>query len=164
MVTGGSSPEERTQDRLSVSTGEDRVDGYLAALTAAGVDEPRAYLRTGANHPDVASRLTAELLDLPSPPTAVFASDSRIALGVLRAIRAAGLAVPEQISLVGFDDADWTSVVNPPISVVAQPTYELGHRAAELLLARLAGNEQPPAVHMLPTAFLARESVAPPRD
>jgi LacI family transcriptional regulator len=163
MVTGGSRPDERTQDRLSVSTGDDRVDGYLAALTAAGTDEPRTYLRTAAQNPDIAFGLTTELLGLPSPPTAVFASDSRVALGVLKAIRAAGLDVPRDISMVGFDDADWTSVVNPAISVVAQPTYELGRRAAELLLARIAGDEQPPGVHMMTTTFLARGSVAGPR-
>jgi LacI family transcriptional regulator len=162
MVTGGSSPEERTQERLSISTGDDRVDGYLAALTSAGIAEPRTYLRTGAQNPDIAFRLMTELVGLSSPPTAVFASDSRVALGVLKAIRAAGLAVPEEISMVGFDDADWTSVVNPAISVVAQPTYELGRRAAELLLGRIAGNEEPAAVHMLPTDFLSRQSVAPP--
>jgi LacI family transcriptional regulator len=116
----------------------------VAALTAAGIDEPRTYLRTGAQNPDIAFRLTTELIGLPAPPTAVFASDSRVALGVLKAIRAAGLDVPRDISMVGFDDADWTSVVNPAISVVAQPTYELGRRAAELLLdeARSGGEHQ----------------------
>jgi LacI family transcriptional regulator len=163
MVTGGSSPDERTQDRLSVSTGDDRVDGYLAALTAAGIDEPRTYLRTGAQNPDIAFRLMTELVGLSSPPTAVFASDSRVALGVLKAIRAAGLDVPRDISMISFDDADWTSVVNPSISVVAQPTYDLGRRAAELLLSRIDGSEEPPALHMMPTTFLARESVAGPR-
>jgi LacI family transcriptional regulator len=164
MVTGGSSPDERNQDGLSVSTGDDRVDGYLAALTAAGVDEPRTYLRTGAHNPDVAVQLTTELIGLPSPPTAVFASDSRVALGVLKAIRGAGLEVPQGISMVGFDDADWTSVVNPAISVVAQPAYDLGRRAAELLVARIEGSEEPAAVHMLPTDFIARESIAAPSE
>jgi LacI family transcriptional regulator len=103
-----------------------------------------------------------QLLDLPDRPTAVFASDSRVALGVLKAIREAGLAVPQEISMIGFDDADWTSVVNPPISVVEQPTYALGRRAAELLLARLSGDEASPEVHMLPTSFLSRRSVAGP--
>jgi LacI family transcriptional regulator len=162
MVTGGSHPDERTQDRLSVSTGDDRVDGYLAALTAAGIDEPRTYLRTGAQNPDIAFRLMTELLGLGTPPTAVFASDSRVALGTLKAIRAAGLQMPREISMISFDDADWTSVVNPSISVVAQPTYDLGHRAAELLLNRIDGREAPPEVHMMPTTFLSRESVAPP--
>jgi LacI family transcriptional regulator len=72
------------------------------------------------------------------------------------------LTVPEDISMVEFDDADWTSVVSTPISVVAQPTYDLGRRAAELLLTRIAGDESPPELAMMTTDFLARASVAPP--
>jgi LacI family transcriptional regulator len=162
MVTGGQRSEERAQGRLGVSTGQDRVDGFLAALADAGIADPQAYLRTGAHSPDVAFALTNQLLALPVPPTAVFASNSRVALGVLKAIREAGLEVPREISLVGFDDADWTSVVNPPISVVAQPAYALGQRAAECLLARISGDEEPPAVHMMATDFLPRQSIAPP--
>jgi LacI family transcriptional regulator len=159
MVTSGMSSDEG-EGGLNVSTGRDRVDGFLAALTEAGVTEPKAYLRTGAHNPELSCRLTADLLAQPAPPTAVFASDSRIALGVLRAIREAGLTIPSDISMVSFDDADWTSVVNPAISVVAQPTYALGRRAAERLLARISGDESPPELHMMSTDFLARGSVA----
>jgi LacI family transcriptional regulator len=162
MVTGALSSGERTQGRLGVSTGQDRVDGFLGALADAGVAHPSTYLRTGALNPEAARTLMAELIALPVPPTAVFTSNSRVALGVLRAIRDAGLEVPREISMVGFDDADWTSVVNPAISVVAQPTYALGRRAAELLLGRITGDEAPAGVHMLPTDFLSRGSVAPP--
>jgi LacI family transcriptional regulator len=162
MVTGGSRHAERRDRATTISTGDDRVDGYVAALTDAGVARPETYLRTGAATPEMAASLMSELIALPDRPTAVFASDSRVALGVLKAIREAGLEVPRQISMVGFDDADWTSVVNPPISVVAQPTYELGRRAAETLIARLSGDETPPRVHVMATDFLARRSVAPP--
>jgi LacI family transcriptional regulator len=164
MVTGGTSSDEPAQDRLNVSTGRDRVDGFLGALIDAGVSEPKAYLRTGAHNPELACALMADLLELPTTPTAVFASNSRVALGVLKAIREAGLAIPSDISMVGFDDADWTSVVSPPISVVAQPTYALGRRAAERLLARISGDERPPELQMMTTDFLARASVVAPAD
>jgi LacI family transcriptional regulator len=162
MVTSGMSSDEAERDRLNVSTGRDRVDSFLAALAEAGVTQPKTYLRTGAHSPELACQLTADLLAQPAPPTAVFASDSRIALGVLRAIREAGLTIPSDISMVSFDDADWTSVVNPAISVVSQPTYALGRRAAERLLARISGDETPPELHMMSTDFLARGSVAAP--
>jgi LacI family transcriptional regulator len=162
MVTGGLSYEERKAGRPGVSTGHDRVDGFLGALADAGIAEPTTYLRTGAHSPELACRLTEELVALPDRPTAVFASNSRVALGVLKAIRDAGLEMPREISMVGFDDADWTSVVTPPISVVAQPTHALGRRAAELLLARISGDEEPPRLHMMATDFLSRMSVAPP--
>ena len=164
MVTGGLSSAERTKGRLGVSTGQDRVDGFLTALADAGIAAPQAYLRTGAHSPELACALMAELIALPDRPTAVFASNSRVALGVLKAIRGAGLEVPQEMSIVGFDDADWTSVVNPPISVVAQPTYELGRRAAEVLIARLSADGSAPQVHVMSTDFLARGSVAAPGD
>lgn len=162
MVTGGTSSTDPQPARPSVSTGQDRVDGYLQALRAAGVPRPKTYLRTGAHTPELARELMASLISLRTPPTAVFASDSRVALGVLKAIRQARLSVPDQMSVVAFDDADWTSVVTPPISVVAQPTYELGRRAADLLVSRLSGDDSAPEVHMMSTSFLTRGSVAAP--
>jgi LacI family transcriptional regulator len=163
MVTGSSGPADRTATAgPDLSTGHDRVDGYLAALRDAGVEEPEAYLRTGAHTPELAQALMAQLVAGPTPPTAVFASDSRVGLGVIKAIRTAGLPVPERISVVSFDDADWTSVVSPAISVVAQPTHALGERAAERLIARIDGDEGPAELHMLATEFLARDSVAGP--
>jgi LacI family transcriptional regulator len=171
MVTGGTRSGDRSAPapapapapvRASVSTGQDRVDGFLAALREAGVAEPATYLRTGAHSPEQANERMADLLRLPTPPTAVFASDSRVALGVVKAIRAAGLSVPDQISVVAFDDADWTSVVTPPISVVAQPTHAMGRRAAEMLVSRLTGEDRPAELHMMGTEFLARESVGSP--
>jgi LacI family transcriptional regulator len=163
MVTGSTGPADRIPTLgPDLSTGQDRVDGYLAALRDAGVAQPLAYLRTGAHTPELAQALMAELASGPTPPTAVFASDSRVGLGVLKAIRVARLSVPDQVSVVAFDDADWTSVVNPAISVVAQPTHAMGQRAAERLIARISGHQGPAALDMMATEFLARESVAGP--
>jgi LacI family transcriptional regulator len=163
MVTGSTTPAERPAPLgPDLSTGHDRVDGYLAALRDAGVAQPDGYLRTGAHTPELAQALMSELVSGPTPPTAVFASDSRVGLGVVKAIRAAGLPVPGAISVVCFDDADWTSVVNPAISVVAQPTHAMGERAAERLIARIEGDQGPAQLHMMSTEFLARDSVAAP--
>jgi len=163
MVTGGSSSvDQAVLDRPSVSTARDRVDGYLATLADAGVAEPAAYLRTGAHTRQLAEALTTKLLSLPQPPTAVFASDSVVALGVLKALRDANAEIPRQVSLVTFDDADWTAVVAPAISVVAQPAQELGRCAAEVLLERVAGADYPVRSHVKPTSFVSRDSIAPP--
>ena len=164
MVTGGTSSDEPvTKGSASPPAG--------TASTATSPPSPRpawpsrrrtcAAGRTTRSWP-AGSWPTCSTCPSRRPP--VFASDSRIALGVLRAIREAGRNIPADISMVSFDDADWTSVVNPAISVVAQPTYALGRRAAERLLARIAGDEAPPALHMMSTDFLARGSVAPPAD
>ncbi|MFP5345616.1 MAG: LacI family DNA-binding transcriptional regulator [Actinomycetes bacterium] len=163
MVTGGTSSGDRPRrDRPAVSTGQDRVDAYLDALRRAGARQLKRYLRTSAHTPEQACSLMSDLLRLPSPPTAVFASDSKVALGVLKAIRTAGVTMPDDISMVAFDDADWTSVVTPAISVVAQPTHALGHRAAEMLISRMRGGAEPPRLDVMATEFISRESVAAP--
>lgn len=85
-----------------------------------------------------------------------------MALGALRAIREAGRQAPNDISLVSFDDADWTHVVTPAITVVSQPAQALGHRAGEILVSRISGVDEPPREELLPTVFIQRDSVAPP--
>ncbi|MFI8994230.1 LacI family DNA-binding transcriptional regulator [Streptomyces sp. NPDC053542] len=146
-----------------VSTGLERIEGYRAALREAGITDTGAYLRTGTFHRADPADLTAELLSLPEPPTAVFATDSMIALGVLSAARDHGLRVPEHLSVVTFDDTDWARAVRPRISVVAQPVQELGARAVQSLIARIEGTTHAPEHIVLDTEFIARESIAPPR-
>ena len=163
MVTGGTRASEPvTPDQSGVSTGRDRVEGFLRGLLDAGISHPQRYLRTAAGTPERAYAATQDLLALPEPPTALFASDSRLALGVLRAVREASLRVPEDISLVSFDDADWTRVVTPAITVVSQPAQALGHRAGELLISRIAGSDDRARDELMPTTFIERESVGAP--
>ncbi|MEU8822942.1 LacI family DNA-binding transcriptional regulator [Streptomyces sp. NPDC048636] len=145
-----------------ISTGVERVAGYRAALRAAGVEDTDAYLRVGTFHRQDPAALTEELLSLPEPPTAVFATDSMVALGVLSAVDAHGLRVPDDISVVAFDDADWARVVRPRLSVVSQPVQELGAEAVRALLARIETGARPPRHITLNTSFIARDSIAPP--
>ncbi|NSC19993.1 LacI family transcriptional regulator, partial [Streptomyces albus subsp. chlorinus] len=161
-VSGPGGDRRRAEPPGQVSTGVERVRGFRAALHAAGLDDPDTYVRVGVHGQDPAV-LAAGLLGLPQPPTALFTTDSLIALGALSAIQEAGLRVPEDISLVTFDDADWTSVIRPRLSVVAQPVQELGARAVRALLARIEGHAEVRPEHIvLDTAFVPRESIAPP--
>jgi LacI family transcriptional regulator len=163
MVTGGaSSADQENLETPSGSTGRDRVDGYLGALADAGVAQPAAYLRSGAHTRLLAEGLTRGLLQLAQPPTAVFASNSVVAIGVLKALREARVEIPRRISVVTFDDADWTEVVAPAISVVAQPAHELGRCAADVLLERIDGAQSPPRRHVMATRFLGRDSISGP--
>jgi LacI family transcriptional regulator len=163
LVTGGDEgPSESPRPLRLLSTGTERIEGYRAALEAAGVPDCAKYLRTSAFGQAQAERLTAELLALDAPPTALFASDLLVALGALRAVRAAGLTIPTDLAFVAFDDADWTTLVTPPLSVVAQPAYDMGVKAAEVLIERIQGDDAPPREHLLPTTFVERDSVAAP--
>ncbi|WP_030623807.1 LacI family DNA-binding transcriptional regulator [Streptomyces sclerotialus] len=163
----GSAPADDSADAPAapadpVSTGLERIEGYRAALREAGLTDTDTYLRTGTFHREDPADLTAGLLSLPEPPTAVFATDSMIALGVLSAARDHGLRVPDDLSVVTFDDTDWARAVRPRVSVVAQPVQELGARAVQSLIARIEGTTRAPEHTVLDTEFIDRESIAPP--
>jgi LacI family transcriptional regulator len=147
-------------DDLLTSAG-DRIRAYLSALEAAGVSDPRSYLRLCPYGEEAAYRATVELLGRERPPTAVFASDSVIALGVLRAVHDTGRAIPGDLSVVAGDDAAWARVTTPALSAVVQPVHDLGRTAVELLLERLADPDGRPREVVLPARFVDRDSVGP---
>jgi LacI family transcriptional regulator len=103
------------------------------------------------------------MLDLPEPPTAIFAFNDNAAISVLHAARARGLRVPEDLSVVGFDDAEQAAIVTPALTTVRQPLEELGRMAVSLLL-RVLENQRHDALRIeLATKLVVRESTAPPR-
>jgi LacI family transcriptional regulator len=163
MVTGAN-PAQGAEDGAVVATATSagRIEGYRAALAAAGVEPDPRYLRVGSYHQHGAREQTRLLLGLRPRPTAIFATDSVLALGVLEELQAHQLEVPGQVSVVGFDDASWTAVVRPGLSVVAQPINELGALAASRLIARIRGDASAPRRHRLPTTFVTRDSIARP--
>jgi LacI family transcriptional regulator len=145
-----------------VTSGGDRARAYLDALSEAAVKDPGYYLRLCPFGEEAAYTATTELLALPKPPTAVFASDSVIALGVLRAVHDVGALIPQDVSVVAGDDPSWSSVTTPELSSIDQPVYDLGHTAMNLLLDRLSEPDAPWRDVVLPTTFLNRGSIAPP--
>jgi LacI family transcriptional regulator len=145
-----------------VSTPKDRLQGYRQALEAAGIDYRPDYVRTSDFHLIAARQEAERLFRMRDRPSAVFATDSTNALGVLLALRDVGLHVPQDVSVVAFDDADWADVVEPGLSVMAQPVHEMGRLSASLLVSRIRGEASPPQQHVLETQWLARESVGPP--
>lgn len=138
-----------------------RLEGYRAAHLAAGVPvDERLVLRLPFHDPGTAERI-AGLLEREAP-TAIFAANNLLAEEAWRVLRARGLALPRDVSLVGFDDVQWTEMVSPGITVVAQPTIELGRRAAALLLRRIAEPESSPSVELLEPRLVVRGSSGPP--
>ena len=105
-------------------------------------------------------RAALSLLDLPEPPTAIFAFNDPLAIGAMRAARMRGISVPEQLSIVGFDDTFEASIVTPALTTVRQPLAEMGRMAVNLLI-RLLQNERIEALHVeLATKLTVRESTA----
>ena len=118
------------------TTDAGRLQGYRAALTAAGLKVDRRLIVKIATHaPDVRARI-AGLLD-EQQPTAIFAANNQLAEQAWQLLRRRRLAIPRDVSLVAFDDVPWMGMVQPAITAVAQPTFEMGRRAALLLLRRL---------------------------
>lgn len=152
----------RFEPGLASSVIDDRVGGIGTALRAAGIGDPLAFVRLGANI-DGIGRIVTELVTGDPAVTAIIASDSVIAIQAFRAIRELGLRIPDDVSLVAFDNAPWTSVTDPGITVISQPERELGALAARLLIARIEGAEGPAVRHTLPQELIERGSVAPPR-
>ncbi|MFO1419540.1 MAG: LacI family DNA-binding transcriptional regulator [Candidatus Competibacteraceae bacterium] len=117
------------------ATGRQRHEGYMTAMATHGLETLAKAAPAAA---EAARAAATELLSARPLPAALVASNGLILLGLTEAVRAAQLRFPEQIALAGFDDLPWTRLVEPGITVIAQPTYDLGQAAIELLLQRIA--------------------------
>jgi LacI family transcriptional regulator len=149
----------------TVSTAIDRVAGYRRAMQAAGPGVNEELVIHGEYNQASGYAMAQQALALNPRPTALFAANNFIAVGAYRALRDAGLRVPEDISLVTFDDLPAPLVMEPFLTVASQPAYEMGCKATELLLARLSGEETAePQEIILPTELIVRRSSGPPPD
>lgn len=123
--------------RRQLSTSTERSEGYRAALADHGIAFDPSLTCAGDSRQPSGRHLTDQLLALTRPPSALLVGNSMMTLGALEAIREGGLRIPQDIAVVGYDDMPWALALDPPLSVVRQPGYELGTRAAELLLQRI---------------------------
>ena len=141
------------------STAADRVAGYQFALAEAGLPFDPHLIKYGEFRADSGERLTHEVLNEEPPPTAIFAANNAIAMGVVDALEQRGLRTPQDIALVVFDDLPNTSHFFPFFTVAVQPAYEIGVNAAQLLLSRLEAEVSLQPRHVvLPTRLIIRHS------
>ena len=137
----------------------DRTRGYERALERAGIDLRSDYVREGTRSVHVARSIATELLELPDAPTAIFAASDTQALGVLDAARLLDVRVPEDLSVVGFDDIEVAAYVG--LTTVRQPLFESGRRGAELLLRSLSGKPVHARTELLPLELVVRVTTGP---
>jgi LacI family transcriptional regulator len=144
--------------------GEGRLVGYRAALAAVGRLAPDQLVRFGGE-PTIANGLEAAraLLALPEPPTAIVAFNDKMAIGALQAAAERKLRVPRDLSIVGFDALELSTVVVPPLTTVRQPLDEMGRMGVELLIRLIEGREIHTLHVELATELVAGASTAPPR-
>lgn len=139
----------------------ERQQGYERALRSHGLAVDPSLIVRGGKRPVGAIEATKQLLDLPSPPTALFCYNDATALGAIRAIRATGLSVPQDISVVGFDDIDLAAYFEPPLTTVAQPKRKMAEIAVGMILDMVEGR-LPVESCVLPSQLVIRESAAAP--
>ena len=147
----------------NVNPTAERFLGYASALLSAHLPVSSELVRQCRYDRASAAEQTLMALRMEEPATAVFTTDGVMTLGAMDAILADGRQIPQDISVIAFDDLEWTTIVQPPLTVVAQPVYELGTTAVGRLIDRLNGDERPPEVITLETTFMPRGSTAPPR-
>ncbi len=145
------------------TTDAGRLRGYVAAHEGEGLAvDDRLVLAIPFHAPDAEERIGA-LLDV-ERPTGLFAANNLLAEQAWRVLRRRGLRLPQDVSLIGFDDIPWMEMVDPPLTAVSQPTLELGRRAARLLLRRLDDSGREPTVELLQPALIVRGSTGPPAN
>ncbi|MEO6001599.1 MAG: LacI family DNA-binding transcriptional regulator [Opitutus sp.] len=147
------------EGRTHVSTSRERRRGYLDALAEAGIPVRKDLIRAGDFRQESGRLLAGELLDLRKPPTALFIFNNLMTVGALAAVHQRGLKVPKDVAIVGFDDLPWAESLDPPLTVVRQPAYDVGRQAMEMLLKRIMEPTRPPVtVRLLPELVIRRST------
>ncbi|MCB2413439.1 LacI family transcriptional regulator [Demequina sp. TTPB684] len=148
--------------RQELDSSQLRESGFREAMRLAGVPIVDELVRYSRYDPDIAQDVADAFLALPEPPTAIIAANDVTAMSAMAAARARGLRVPEDVSIVGFDDIPDASLCDPPLTTVRQPLQAMGEAAMTMLLAILDGREHEQHIRM-DTEFIVRASTAPPR-
>lgn len=135
-----------------------REKGYLEALELHGLKVDRSLIKYGDSKHHSGVELCEDLLAMDNPPDAIFTGNNLITLGALETIHRRKLIIPSEIAIVGFDDMYWSNSLNPPLTAVRQPAYEIGKRAAELLIQRIGEPRRPTIQMVLNTELMIRSS------
>jgi LacI family transcriptional regulator len=154
--------------RLDSSVGIERVEGFRKAMQEANLLVSGAYFQQGDFGMESGYRCTLELLRLAEPPTAIFSCNNQMTLGLMRALAECGVACPDEMSVLSFDETPWSAGFQPQLTTLSQPAYEIGAEAMRMLLEILEPDAQAGAgpaqqVVSLKAALRVRQSTKPPR-
>jgi DNA-binding LacI/PurR family transcriptional regulator len=142
----------------SIPTSQERLDGYHQAMKQYGIEIDASLLLGEKSDYESGTRLTARLLDLENPPTAIFTGNNLLTLGALEVINQRGLRIPEDVAIIGFDDVYWANSLNPPLTAVRQPGFEIGKKAMELLMQRIQSPDAATLDVIFKTELMVRKS------
>jgi len=147
LLTGG----------LGISTSDERFKGYRQALEDHGIPYEDGMVKAAPSSFESGYQHAKELLN-EQELTALFIANNVLTMGAMRYVHEANLRIPEQLAVIGFDDYDWTRITTPPLSVIRQPSFELGEKAGEAMLERLADASKPYEEYRLDTTLVLRGS------
>jgi LacI family transcriptional regulator len=136
----------------------ERVEGYVQALRKHGIDIDPSLMSEGNLHSEDARLSALRLLSMPNRPTAIASGNNLATIGIMRAVHAVGLRIPEDLALIGFDDFDWADCFEPRLTVIAQPSELIGMKAAELLANRIKVPGEVPTQVRLAGRLVVRRS------
>lgn len=140
------------------TTGRERREGYLKSLKTHGLKPETALFSYVKAREEDGYQTTKKLLKLPNRPDAILTSNAQLSAGAFKALLESNLAVPDDIAFASFDETTWTSLVKPGITVIEQPTYEIGQLATELLLERIKNPARPTREIILKGKLIVRQS------
>jgi LacI family transcriptional regulator len=143
-------------DHLNIS--QERTRGYLSGLESCGLKFRPEYLEKCDMSREDATKATARLLDLAEKPDAIFGINDTVIFAAMKEIKRQGFHIPEDIALVGFTDEFHSTVVDPPLTSITHPTFEMGQEAARLFFKQIENPENPPEQVVLNTKLVVRES------
>jgi LacI family transcriptional regulator len=148
-----------------VSPGIARLEGFREAMEAAHLAVREQYVRYGNFSIDGGYQSGLDLIALPSPPTAILSCNNKMTLGLMRAIAEKKVSCPAAISVIGFDDFEWSANFSPRLTTVGQPTRAMGRKAMAMLLDQINKSEEyvSPGTEMFQSELIVRDSTAPPR-
>ena len=146
---------------LATATASERLKGYRVALQQAGAAFDERLVRSSNLREEGGFQAMREFVAQRPRPDAVFVGNNRMTAGALQAIEEAGLSVPAEMAIVGYDEIPWAPLLRTALTTVSQPAYELGHESARLLLSRLDGYSGPARTVVLPTSLNVRASSGP---
>jgi LacI family transcriptional regulator len=148
---------------ISSGTSADRLKGYMQAMRTAKIRPDRSMILAGHNDMESGHKHAMQLLKRPQRPTAIFCTNNMMALGAFAAVQELGVSCPEEISLLGFDDFYWSTLLRPTLTVVRQPAREVGMIAARMLIDHLEGRPGIGTPVLLSTQLIVRDSCSPPK-
>jgi LacI family transcriptional regulator len=146
---------------LTLALSVERVAGYRKALLEYDIPVDEALAVEGDFQFESGYRATRQLLEMDSPPSAIFACNDLMAIGAISAGIESGRRLPDDLSVIGFDDLRLASFANPPLTTIVQSKYEMGVMATEMLLERMHDQGMPRRRRLLSTSLLVRQSTAP---